>query len=51
MPCTDVNSGAPMPHFLDSLGMGYQVLNFRSRANHVFKMSRMHDCLQIAQHI
>ena len=46
MPCIDVHSGAPISHFLNRrFGMGYQALNFRSRANYVFKMSRMHACL------
>ena len=50
MPCTDVHSGAPMSHFLHRrVGMGCQALNFLSRGNYVFKMSRMHACLQNIQ--
>ena len=32
-------------------GMGCQALDFRSQSNYVFKMSRMHACLQNMQHI
>ena len=50
MSCTDVHSGAPMSHFLHRrVGMGCQALNFLSRGNYVFKMSRMHACLQNVQ--
>ena len=50
MPCTDVHYGAPMSHFLHRrVGMGCQALNFLSRGNYVFKMSRMHACLQNVQ--
>ena len=50
MPCTDVHSGAPMSHFLHRrVGMGCQALNFLSWGNYVFKMSRMHACLQNVQ--
>ena len=50
MPRTDVHSGAPMSHFLHRrVGMGCQALNFLSWGNYVFKMSRMHACLQNVQ--
>ena len=50
MPCTDVHSGAPMSQFLHRrVGMGCQALNFLSRGNYVFKMWRMHACLQNMQ--
>ena len=50
MPCTDVHSGSPMSHSLHRrVGMGCQALNFLSRGNFVFKMSRMHACLQNVQ--
>ena len=39
-----------MSHFLHRrVGMGCQALNFLSRGNYVFKMSRMHACLQNVQ--
>ena len=48
IPCTDVHSGAPMSLGLHMwVGMGCQALNFRSQANYVFKMSRMHACLKM----
>ena len=41
---------SPMSHFLHRrFGMGCQALNFRSRANYVLKMSRMHACWKNAQ--
>ena len=50
IPCTDIHSGAPMSHLLHRrIGMGCQALNFLSRGNYVFKMSRMHACLQNVQ--
>ena len=50
MPCTDVHSAPPMSHFLHRrVGIGCQALNFLSRGNYVFKMSRMHACLQNVQ--
>ena len=50
MPCTDIHSGAPMSHFLHRrVDMSCQALNFLSRGNYVFKMSRMHACLQNVQ--
>ena len=50
MPCTDVHSGAPVSHFLHRrVGIGCQALNFLSRGNYVFQMSRMHACLQNVQ--
>ena len=52
MPCTAVHSEAPISHILKGpIGMGYQALNFRSNSSYVFKMSRMHACLQNLQHI
>ena len=52
MSCADVHSGAPMSYFLNrQVGMGYQALNFWSRANYVYKMSCMDACLQNKQHI
>ena len=43
---------SPMSHFLNRrVGMGFQALNFRSRANYAFKISRIHACLQTVQHI
>ena len=45
-----IHSEAPMLQFLHRrVGMGYQALSFRSRANYVFKVSRMHACLQNVQ--
>ena len=50
MPCTDVHSGVPMSHlFHRRVRMGCQDLNYLSRGNYVFKMSRMHACLQNVQ--
>ena len=44
------STGALMSHFVHMwVGMGRQALNFCSRANYVFKMSRMHACLKIVQ--
>ena len=41
-----------MSHFLNGqVGMGCQALNFWLRANYLFKISRMHACLQNVQHI
>ena len=50
MPCTDVHFRAPMSHFLyRRVIVRSQALNFLSRANYVFKMSRVQACLQNVQ--
>ena len=48
IPCRDdIHSGDPMSHVLNRrVGMSSQALNFRSRANYIFKMSRMQARLQ-----